>query len=186
MCVCVCMCVVHTCMYVTHRHTCTQTYAYSYTYPAQTHAWSDGTLATCYTLQHPQHTATRTATRCSTRHYTATHCNTLQQNGVCCRAGAVRPEKMGQLINIRMSCMTCHFMSPVNCPRTIFYDMAHIAMSMSHVTVKSCHTATHRWRDRRDIAQRQTHCNTLQHTATHCNTLQHNATQCNTMQHRRN
>jgi len=30
---------------------------------------------------------------------------------------------------------------------------------------------------------RNSHCNTLQHTATHCNTLQHTATHCNTLQH---
>jgi len=32
------------------------------------------------------------------------------------------------------------------------------------------------------IGRRQSHCNTLQHTATYCNTLQHTATHCNTLQ----
>ena len=32
-----------------------------------------------------------------------------------------------------------------------------------------------------EVTPRQTHCNTLQHTATHCNTLQHTATHCTPM-----
>jgi len=32
------------------------------------------------------------------------------------------------------------------------------------------------------LEERDSHCNTLQHTATHCNTLQHTATHCNTLQ----
>jgi len=38
------------------------------------------------------------------------------------------------------------------------------------------HTATH-------CTTRQSHCNSLPHTATRCDTLQHTSTRCNTLQH---
>ena len=88
--------------------------------------------------------------------FTATHCNTLQQNVKHCKT----------------------------LQRTAtLYSSARTPYSTLQYTAARCNALLH-YAPALELIIFQTagvHCNTLQHTATHCNTLQHTATHCNTL-----